>query len=121
MARLVKNDVIFTLASTNVGAIREAVIASLVVEYDSPDVRPAIDRMLLELLDPYYFSTGPWESYGLFSLILPSIPKSREILETVRKTSGIMSARLELVEERYESYNYLYEAVDRKLASLQTT
>jgi len=120
MARLVKNGVIFTLASANVAAIRDAVMADLVVEYDSPDVRPKIDKMLLELLDPYYFSTGPWESYGQFALILPSISKSREILETVRRIRGIKSARLELVEERYESYGYLYEAVDRKLASLQT-
>lgn len=121
MARLVKNNTIFTLASTNVGAIRDAVMADLVVEYDSPDVRPAIDGMLLELLEPYYFSTRPWESYGLFAMILPSISKSREILETVKRTSGIRSARLELVEDRYESYDYLYEAVDRKLASLQAT
>jgi DNA-binding Lrp family transcriptional regulator len=120
MARLVKNSIIFTLASGNVGAIREAVMADLVVEYDSPDVRPAIDKMLLELLEPYYFSTCPWESYGLFSLILPSISRSREILETVRRASGIRSVRLELVEERYEFYGYLHEAVDRKLASLQT-
>jgi DNA-binding Lrp family transcriptional regulator len=121
MAKLVKNNIIFTLASANVGAIRDAIMADLVVEYDSPDVRPAIDKMLLELLDPYYFSTGPWESYGLFALILPSISKSREILETVKGTSGIRSARLELVEDRYESYGYLRQAVDRKLATLQTT
>jgi DNA-binding Lrp family transcriptional regulator len=120
-ARLVKSGIIFTVASANVGAIREAVMADLVVEYDSHDVRPQVDKMLLELLDPYYFSTGPWESYGLFSMILPSISKSREILETVKRTNGIMSARLELVEDRYESYGYLYQAVDRKLASLQTT
>jgi DNA-binding Lrp family transcriptional regulator len=119
MARLVKNNVIFTLASANVGAIREAVLADLVVEYDSPDARPEADRMLLELLDPYYFSTGPWESYGLFALILPGVSKSREILETVRRTKGVKSARLELVEERYEYYDYLHEAVDRKLASLR--
>jgi DNA-binding Lrp family transcriptional regulator len=118
MARLVKNNIIFTLASSNVGAIREAVLADLVVEYDSPDARPKIDETLLELLDPYYFSTGPWESYGLFALILPSISKVREILETVRRMSGIKSARLELVEDRYEYYGYLYEAVERKLASL---
>jgi DNA-binding Lrp family transcriptional regulator len=119
MARLVKNNVIFTLASANVGAIREAVLADLVVEYDSPDARPEADRMLLELLDPYYFSTGPWESYGLFALILPGVSESREILETVRRTKGVKSARLELVEERYEYYDYLHEAVDRKLASLR--
>jgi DNA-binding Lrp family transcriptional regulator len=119
MARLVNNGVIFTLASANVSAIRGAVMADLVVEYDSPDVRPPIDKMLLELLDPYYFSTGPWESYGLFSLILPNISKSREILETVRGAKGIRSAMLELVEDRYEFYDCLYEAVDKKLATLE--
>ncbi|MDA4115769.1 MAG: winged helix-turn-helix domain-containing protein [Thaumarchaeota archaeon] len=118
MARLVKNNIIFTLASANVGAIREAVMADLVVEYDTPALRPRVDKMLLDLLEPYYYSTGPWESYGLFALILPNISKSREILETVRRMSGIKSVRLELVEERYEYYDYLYEAVDRKLATL---
>jgi DNA-binding Lrp family transcriptional regulator len=117
MARLVKNNIIFTLASANVGAIRDAVLADLVVEYDSPGVRPLVDKVLLELLDPYYFSTGPWESYGLFALILPGVSKSREILEAVRKTNGVKSARLELVDERYEFYDYLYEVVNRKLAS----
>jgi len=119
MARLAKNNIIFTLASANVAAVREAVMADLVVEYDSPEVRPQVDRRLLELLDPYYFSTGPWESYGLYALILPSVSKSREILDTVRGTHGIKSSRLELVEDRYEFYGYLHEAVDRKLASLQ--
>jgi len=117
MARLVKNSVIFTLASANVSAIRGAVMADLVVEYDSPDVRPQVDKMLLERLEPY--STGPWESYGLFALILPSISEFREILETVRGFEGIRSAMLELVEDRYEFYDCLYEAVDKKLTTLE--
>jgi hypothetical protein len=117
--RMIKGGVIFTLASVDVKAIQEAVMADLVVEYESPDRRRQVDKMLLELLEPYYFSAGLWEGFGLFSMILPSISKSREILETVRRTRGIRSARLELVEDRYEFYDYLYEAVDSKLASLQ--
>jgi DNA-binding Lrp family transcriptional regulator len=119
MVRMIKGDVIFMLASVDVAAIREAVIASLVVEYDDPSLRLQIDKMLLELVEPYYFSTGLWESYSLFSMILPSISVSREILDTVRRAKGIRSARLELVEDRYEFYDCLYEAVDGKLATLQ--
>jgi len=119
MVRMIKGGVIFTLASVDVTAIQEAVMADLVVEYDNPDVRRQVDKMLLELLEPYYFSTGLWEGFGLFSMILPSISKSQEILVTVRRARGIKSARLELVEDRYEFYDYLYEAVDSKLASLQ--
>jgi DNA-binding Lrp family transcriptional regulator len=119
MVRMIKGGVIFTLASVDVTAIREAVMAELVVEYDGSSPRPQVDKMLLELLEPYYFSTGLWEGFSLFSMILPSVIKSREILETVRLARGIKSAMLELVEERYEFYGYFYEAVDRKLAILQ--
>jgi hypothetical protein len=52
-------------------------------------------------------------------MILPNVSKSREILEIVRLARGIKSARLELVENRYEFYGYFHEAVDRKLATLQ--
>jgi DNA-binding Lrp family transcriptional regulator len=119
MARMSKSGVIYTLPSVDFTAVRDAVMAALLVEYDSPSLRPRVDKMLLELLEPYYFSTGPWEDFGLFSMILPSISKSREILETVRRTSGIKSAELGLVEDNYEFYGCLYAAVDTKLATLE--
>jgi DNA-binding Lrp family transcriptional regulator len=119
MARMTEGGVIFTLASVDVKAIREAIMADLVVEYDSPNLRPQVDKTLLELLEPYYFSTGLWEGYGLFSLILPNLFKSREILETVKRAKGIKSAMLELVEDRYEFYDYVYDAVNRNLAALK--
>ena len=105
MVRMVKGGVIFTLASVDVTAVREAVMAELVVEYESLGARLQVDRTLFELLDPYYFSTGMWESYSLFSMILPSVSKSKEILERVRRERGVSSARLELVDDRYEFYD----------------
>jgi hypothetical protein len=66
----------------------------------------------------YYFSTGLGEDFGLFSMILPSISKSREIIETVRQARGVKSAELGLVEDNYEFYGCVYEAVDKKLATL---
>jgi len=118
IVRMTKGGVIFTLVSADVTAIRDAVMAELVVEYDGLSVRPQVDKMLFELLEPYYFSTGLWDTFSLFSMILPSISKSREILETVKEAKGIRSAMLEFVEDRYEFYGYLHEVVDRKAAGL---
>jgi DNA-binding Lrp family transcriptional regulator len=121
MVRMTKGGVIFTIASMDVTAIREGVMADLIIEYDSPRARAQVDKMLFELLDPYYYFTGLWEGFSSFAIILPSISKSREILETVRIAEGIKSANVELVEDRFEFYDYLHEAVDRKLASLRLT
>jgi len=120
MVRMTKGAVIFTIASMDVTAIREGVIADLIIEYDTPRSRPQADKMLCELLEPYYYFTGLWEGFSSFAIILPSISKSKEILETVRRAEGIKSANVELVEDRYEFYDCLYEAVDRKLASLKS-
>jgi DNA-binding Lrp family transcriptional regulator len=119
MDRMTRGGVIFTLASVDVTAIRECFLADLVIEYGSPGAKAKINKVLFELLEPYYFSAGLWDDYSLFSLILPSVTSSREILEAVRKERGIKSAMMELVEDRYEFYDYVYEAVDRKLAALR--
>jgi DNA-binding Lrp family transcriptional regulator len=119
MVGMTKGGVIFTIASMDVTAVREGIVADLIVEYDNPLLRPRVDLTLIELLDPYYYFTGLWEGFSSFAIIVPSISKSREIVETVRKVEGIKSADVELVEDRHEFYGYLHEAVERKLASLQ--
>ena len=116
---MVKGSAIFALPSSDPGAIRDAVMADLVVEYKSQDVRHEVDKTLLELLDRYCFFPGIWESYSVYTVILPSVPTSQEVLRAVKKVSGIGSVRIELVEERYELHNALFEAMDRKLAALQ--
>jgi DNA-binding Lrp family transcriptional regulator len=119
MVRMVNGGAIFTYPSSNAEAIREAIMADLFVEYESLRTRQQVDEMLFELLDPYYFFAGIWESYSVYRLILPSIPRSREILGAVRKVRGTKSARMELIEDRYEFPGRLYEALERKLAALQ--
>jgi DNA-binding Lrp family transcriptional regulator len=119
MAKMVESGAMFAFPSTNVAAIREAVMADLVVEYDSPKTRHKVDGMLLGILDPYYIVAWLWESYSVYTLILHSIPESREILETVRSVAGTRSARIELVEERHEFHDTLFEAIDRKLGAMQ--
>jgi hypothetical protein len=52
-------------------------------------------------------------------MIIPSFPTSREILDAVRRVSGTKSARIELVEDRYEFYDRLNEVLERKLTALQ--
>ena len=42
----------------NAAAVREAVLADLVVEYDNPDARSQVDGTLLKLLELYYHFTG---------------------------------------------------------------
>jgi len=119
MVRMVNGGAIFTFPSANSDAIREAVMVDLVIEYENPKTRPEVDKKLLELLDPYYIFAGIWESHSVYSMIIPSIPSSRGILEGVRRVSGAGSARIELVEARYEFYDRLHEAVERKLTALQ--
>ena len=119
MVRMVNGGAIFTFPSANSDAILEAVMVDLVIEYENPKTRPEVDKKLLELLDPYYIFAGIWESHSVYSMIIPSIPSSRGVLEGVRRVSGAGSARIELVEARYEFYDRLHEAVERKLTALQ--
>jgi DNA-binding Lrp family transcriptional regulator len=119
MVRMVAGGAVFTFPSANAEVIREAIMVDLVVEYESPKTRHQVDKKLLELLDPYYIFAGIWESHSLYSMIIPSFPTSREILDAVRRVSGTKSARIELVEDRYEFYDRLNEVLERKLTALQ--
>jgi AsnC-type helix-turn-helix domain len=97
LVRMTKGSVTFTIASIDVTAIRGGIMADLIIEYDNPVSRPRVDKMLLGLLEPYYYFTGLWEGFSSFAIILPGISESRETLETARRAEGVKSAGVELV------------------------
>jgi hypothetical protein len=73
---------------THAAAIRGAVLADLVLEYDSPDASSHVDGTLLKLLELCYHFTELWKSYGVFGMILPSISKSRQPCTMARRGNG---------------------------------
>jgi DNA-binding Lrp family transcriptional regulator len=119
MDSMVEGGAIFAFPSGDHAGIRDGVMADLVMEYESPNTRHKVDGLLLDLLDRYCIFPGIWESYSVYTLILPNVPSSQEILHTVRKVNGIRSARIELVEERHEFHDALCEAIDTRLEALQ--
>lgn len=119
LKRLVEGWAISTVISTDVGPLRGEVAANLIVHYASPAQRPAADGRLLRDLDEYLFFPGLWTDFSVYSLFLPSIPEAMKILERTRETPGVGIARIELVEQRIETYDIFREQVERKLKALR--
>lgn len=116
--RMIDGMAISTLVSSGERAMSGGVIGNLQVEYSSAGMRPDAERTLLRELDSHLIFAGLWASFSLFTLVLPSIPASSEVLEKVRRAEGVSRARLDLIEERVELYSALTECVDRKLKSI---
>jgi DNA-binding Lrp family transcriptional regulator len=113
--RMIDGMAISTIVSTAEGFMGAGVIGNLQVEYSSAKARPETERDLLHELDSRLIFAGLWESFSLFTLVLPSIPAASQILEKVRRAKGVAQARLDLIEERVEVYSTLMECVERKL------
>jgi DNA-binding Lrp family transcriptional regulator len=116
--KMVDGWAISTMVSADVSLLRSGVLANLMVHYTSTKERHATDGKLLRDLDEYLFFLGLWTDFSLYSFILPSISEAMRILERTKATPGVASARIELVEQRVETYDVLREQVERKLRSL---
>ena len=117
--RLIEGWAISTLISTDNNQLRGAVSANLVVHYSSQKLRPVTEGRLIKELDEYLFFPGLWTDFSVYSLFLPSIPEANRVLERAEQTPGVRSARMELVEQRIETYDVLREQVERKLRSFR--
>lgn len=114
--RMIDGMAMATLVSSDVSALRGAVIGNLQVRYSPNSSRPETDRALLDGLDRCLVYAGLWTDFSLFTLVLSSIPEASEILEMVKRTKGVANARLDLIDERIEVYSTLRTQVERKLS-----
>jgi len=121
LKRLVDGWAVSTLISTDVAPLRGMVVANLMIHYTSQKLRQEADTRLLNDLDEYTFFPGLWTDYSVYSLFLPSIPEANRVLERAKETPGVKTARIELVEERMETYDALREQVERKLRPIQSS
>jgi DNA-binding Lrp family transcriptional regulator len=116
--RMIEGMAISTLISTDLRALRGAVVANLLVDYDPAVERSTTDRTLLRELDSNLIYAGLWTRFSIFTLVFQSIPLSSETLKKVRRMKGVVNARLDLLEERVEVYSTLAELVESKLKSI---
>ena len=119
LKRLIGGWAISTVISTDAGPLRGVVAANLMVHYTSPTQRSVADGRLLRDLDEYLFFPGLWTDFSVYSLFLPSIAEAMRVLERTRETPGVGDARIELVEQRVETYDVLREQVERKLRTIR--
>jgi DNA-binding Lrp family transcriptional regulator len=116
--RMIDGMAISTILSNDARALKGAVIGNLHVEHSPEQDRGETDRGLVRELDGRLMYVGLWTEFSLFTVILPSIPAASELLEKVRRTRGVATARLDLIEERIEVYSTLRERVEKKLEDI---
>lgn len=121
LKKLIEGYAISTLISTDARKLEGGVVANLIIEYSRDEDRRKTDESLIADLEPYLFFPGLWASYGVYSLILPSIPDASNVFDRTKRIRGVGSARMELVEDRIETYDILHEQVRQKVEALKMT
>ncbi len=116
LARLVREGAVWPIASLREGALTDCVRADLLVVCHDAESRVETEAEIVPMVDDYLCFNGRFVSFTLFSLLLPSVPIAGTILDRVARMSGVDLARIDLVEERIESYGILAERVRRLLA-----
>jgi len=119
LLRLIREALVFPVASLNVAAMGNSSMADLMVHFKSDEVRQKTQIAIFTLLNDNLFFAVPCPGYGIFNLIVPSVPAGKRILDQVTSLDGVKSARLDFMEERLETYDTLALQVKRKLDELE--
>jgi DNA-binding Lrp family transcriptional regulator len=101
--RLIEGGAVYAFPAADPKFLKQAVLASLVVDYPPSAAREEVDRRLVAEFDDSLFFAGLWTTYSVLALILPSVQASREAVERAMRVEGVEKARIDIVEDRIES------------------
>jgi hypothetical protein len=89
------------------------------VEYKDPERRTGVDKDLYGTLAGHLWVNGLGDNYSVFFLNLPNIPSADEVLERLKRVTGVKAARIEILHERIELYDSLREDLNEKLDEIR--
>ncbi|MBI3022766.1 MAG: winged helix-turn-helix transcriptional regulator [Thaumarchaeota archaeon] len=122
LARMIEGRALFAFWTSNPKLFKGAILADLRVFHDSPESRAEVDQKIISQLDDYlYFAGLVFDNLGFFLLIVPSVTKMQEIVKWVKQQQGVRNARIDILQERIESYEQISKNIEKKLAQIQLT
>ena len=121
---MIHGGAVFAFPALDPNAARGMVMAALIVTYHLED-KAVLDPEIMAKLEAYIwhvFHMLPFETDGLqssaFSLALPSVGRSSEILRWARSLPGLVSARIGLYEEVETLFDVFDEEMGRHVAAV---
>ena len=116
LQRMMNQRAVFILPSMNPRALEGVTQADLLVSYENPRSKAEIDGRLMTLWDDHLVRAEIGDrEYSFFNLFVKNISQAQEVLDWVNGQPGVRSARIDLVEDRIESYAPLSAELDKRL------
>lgn len=119
MQKLTQERALFVLPSFNPSALEGLVQADLLVLFDDPKAKAKLDLEMLSIWSDYLVraEVGSRDS-SFFNLLVKNVSQAQAVMNWVKEQRGVKSARVDLVQDRFELYSSLDAALDRKLEQL---
>lgn len=120
LARMIEGKALFAFWTSDPKLFEGGIMADLRVFHHNPKSRGEVDRrMIAQLDDCLYFAGLVFDNLSLFLLVVRSITKTQEILRWAKQQQGVRSARIDILQERIESYEPISKSLEKKIAQVQ--
>ncbi len=102
LSRITAVGAILSVPNMDYTAISGGVPADLIVSFADSKARSEIESRIIEVVKEYTIYAGVWESFGMYSMILPKVVTATLLANKVRRTPGVKMARVEIVDEHFD-------------------
>jgi DNA-binding Lrp family transcriptional regulator len=114
VARMNRSKAMYLLADIDPKAAEGNLLAHLIVFYDAPEWRPAVNqRISSQLGEEVAFAELDDANHGFFALMLTNISRVREILNWVGRQEGVKRARLDILHDMI-TFPHTHESLARR-------
>ena len=103
LSRITAVGAILSVPNMDYTAISGGVPADLIVSFADLNTRSETERRIIEVVKDYTIYAGVWESFGMYSMILPKVVTATQIANKVRRAPGVKMARVEIVDEHFDT------------------
>lgn len=109
VSKIAATRAILSVPTMDYRQIDGVVPADLIVTYASQKQKIKTEMEILDLVEDYTIFAGLWETFSLYSMMIPKVGAATEIVESVKRMEGVKSARLEFVDEHIDLVKTLAE------------
>ncbi len=119
--RLIEGKAVFMIPSMDPSALEGAFLADLLVQYSGHEGTAAVKQRILSELDDCLIRAEIGDpDYGLFNLIVTRVSGLREIPKRVKSIAGVAFARIDVVQDRLEMYDQLFDQFEKGYRAFQS-
>ncbi len=114
LRRMLEAGALFIIPSLDPPKLEGAILADLLVSYESPESKRTVDDKIKSHFDQFLIvPETAIEEYGSFHFCTPNVSRAHEILNWVKEQPGAKSVRLDLVQDRAELYDLVGELIGK--------